>query len=115
MTAGFVSETSPGERRVAIAPNAISVFNKTGIELVMETGAGIAAGFPDKEYLEKGVRTATRAEVFASADALLQVRSPGANPETGAADLAMMRPGQVVIGFGEPLTSPEAARALAGA
>jgi NAD(P) transhydrogenase subunit alpha len=113
MTAGFVSETSPGERRVAMAPSAISVLNKTGIELVMETGAGVAAGFPDSEYTEKGVRLASRAEVFAAADVLLQVRAPGANPATGAADLAFMRSGQAVIGFGEPLTALDAARSLA--
>jgi H+-translocating NAD(P) transhydrogenase subunit alpha len=113
MTAGFVSETSPGERRVAMAPSALSVFHKTGIELVMETNAGAAAGFPDKEYVEKGVRAATRDEVFRTVEVLLQVRGPGANPETGAADLAMMRPGQTVIGFGEPLTAVDAARALA--
>ncbi len=49
-----------------MAPSAISVFKKTGIELSMETGAGVAAGFPDAEYAEKGVRVAVdRAEVFA--------------------------------------------------
>ncbi|MDE3164897.1 MAG: NAD(P) transhydrogenase subunit alpha, partial [Acidobacteriota bacterium] len=113
MTAGFVSEAAPGERRVAMAPGAIAVLNKTGIGLMMETGAGSAAGFPDHEYTEKGVRTASRAEVFAAADVLLQVRAPGANPATGADDLALMRSGQVVIGFGEPLTAAGAARALA--
>ncbi len=113
MTAGFVSEAAPGERRVAMAPGAIAVFNKTGIGLMMETGAGAAAGFPDHEYTEKGVRTAPRAEVFAAADVLLQVRAPGANPATGADDIELMRSGQVVIGFGEPLTAAGAARALA--
>ena len=113
MTAGFVSEISPGERRVAMAPSALSVLKKTGIELVMETGAGIAAGFADAEYTEKGVRAMSRAEVFAFAEVILQVRSPGANPETGAADLELMREGQTVIGFGEPLTALDAARALA--
>src|SRR5947209_1932693 len=108
MTAGFVSEISPGERRVAIAPSAITVLNKTGIELAMEAGAGAAAGFRDSDYIEKGVRIATREQVFASADAILQVRGPGANPETGDRDLAMMRTGQTVIGFGEPLTAFDA-------
>ncbi len=79
----------------------------------METGAGARAGFPDPEYAGKGVRIASRAEVFATAAVLLQVRSPGANPETGAGDLALMRRGQTVIGFGEPLTALEAARELA--
>jgi NAD(P) transhydrogenase subunit alpha len=59
------------------------------------------------------VRIVSRAEVFASAAVLLQVRSPGANPEAGSQDLASMRAGQVVIGFGEPLTAIEAARSLA--
>jgi NAD(P) transhydrogenase subunit alpha len=44
---------------------------------------------------------------------ILQVRSLGANPETGSSDLGLMRRGQVVIGFGEPLTAGEAAKALA--
>jgi NAD(P) transhydrogenase subunit alpha len=112
MTAGFVSEIAPGERRVAMTPSAISVFNKTAIELVMETGSGLSAGFPDHEYTEKGVRVATRDEVFAQAEVLLQVRAPGANPVTGHRDLALMRPGQTVIGFGEPLTAIEANQAL---
>ncbi|MCU1237365.1 MAG: alanine dehydrogenase/PNT domain protein [Candidatus Solibacter sp.] len=114
ITVGFVAEASPGERRVAMAPSAISVLNKTGIELLMESGAGVAAGFPDSEYIEKGVKVAgSRAEVFRTAEIVLQVRSPGANPETGAGDLDMMRAGQTVIGFGEPLTSPDTARQLA--
>jgi H+-translocating NAD(P) transhydrogenase subunit alpha len=112
---GIVAEGSPGERRVAIVPTALSVLNKTGAELTIETGAGDRAGFPDSEYTAKGVRLASREEVFGTADVILQVRSPGANPDTGGQDLALMRRGQTVIGFGEPLTALDAARALAGA
>jgi H+-translocating NAD(P) transhydrogenase subunit alpha len=114
MKVGFASEAAPGERRVAMAPNAISVLNKTGIELVMEAGSGLPAGFPDPEYSAKGVEITTRDEVFRTAEVILQVRTPGANPETGSADLELMRHGQTVIGFGEPLTSLDAVRALAG-
>jgi proton-translocating NAD(P)+ transhydrogenase subunit alpha len=110
---GVVSESAPGERRVAIIPGAISVLNKTGIELVMEAGAGVPAGFPDSEYTAKGVALMSRKEVFAAAEVLLQVRSLGANPETGEADLPLLRRGQTVIGFGEPLTATQAARQLA--
>jgi len=110
---GIVSESSPGERRVAMVPGAISVLNKSGVELLMEPGAGANAGFPDSEYVEKGVRLAPREEVFGSADVVLQVRSPGANPEGAAGDLALFRGGQVVIGFGEPLTALDTARDLA--
>lgn len=114
VTAGVVSESAPGERRVALVPTALSVLNKTGVQVLMEAGAGTASGFLDSEYADKGVRLVkSRAEVFAQADVILQVRSLGANPETGAGDLPLMRNGQVVIGLGEPLTSGDAARALA--
>jgi NAD(P) transhydrogenase subunit alpha len=114
MTVGIVSEAAPGERRVAMVPGAIAVFNKTGTEFLMEAGAGLRAGFPDSEYADKGVRIANnREEVFQSAEVVVQVRSPGANPETGAADVALLRPGQTLIGFGEPLTALDAARSLA--
>ncbi len=111
---GVVTEAAPGERRVAIVPAALSVLNKSGVEWVMEAGAGSAAGFPDAEYAGKGVRLASRAEVFAEAAVLLQVRGPGSNPETGSADIAAMRRGQIVIGFGEALTAMDANRDLAG-
>jgi len=104
MTAGFVSESSPGERRVAMAPNAISALNKTGIELVMEADAGRNAGFPDQDYIEKGVRVASRKEVLDSAEVLLQVR---------VSDSPELRAGQTVIGFGDPLTEVAAMQALA--
>jgi NAD(P) transhydrogenase subunit alpha len=110
---GIVAESAPGERRVAMVPSALSVLNKTGAELLVEAGAGDRAGFPDAEYAAKGVRIAGREEIFGAADVVLQVRSPGANPETGRQDLAQMRRGQTVIGFGEPLTAFDAARELA--
>lgn len=113
LTVGFVTEGADGEQRVAMVPGALAVLNKTGAEFVMQPGAGSAAGFPDSEYTEKKVRLAERNEVFSSADVLLQVRTPGANPENGSADLSRMRRGQTIIGFGEPLTAVEAARSLA--
>lgn len=116
VTVGVVTESFPGERRVALVPSAVSLLNKTGTELLMQAGAGIAAGFPDSEYTDKGVRIVRgRAEVFGAADVILQVRSLGANPDAGLSDLPMMRRNQVVIGFGEPLTSMEAATRLAAA
>src|ERR1051326_5870071 len=114
MTAGIITESAPHERRVALVPSALSVFGKTPIDFLMEPGAGARASFPDAEYVEKGVRIApSREAVFESADVILAVRTPGANPETGAADLALLRRDQMLIGFGEPLTAVDPARALA--
>jgi len=108
-----VRESAPGERRVALVPGATTVFQKTGAEIVIETGAGEAAGFPDSEYREKGVRVGSRTEVFQEAQVLLQVRTPGANAEAGAGDLGQLRHGQTAIGFAEPLTALDAAQSLA--
>src|SRR3954466_8149901 len=94
---GVVSESAPGERRVAMVPSALSVLNKTGVEFLLESQAGARAGFLDSEYAEKGCASSSRDEIFNTAEVLLQVRSPGANPETGAQDLERMRRGQIVI------------------
>lgn len=104
MIVGVPKETYPGERRVALIPGALGPLMKAGAEVVVESGAGQGAGFPDGEYASKGARiAATRQEVFEVAEVVLQVRCLGANPEAGRADLEWMRPGQAVIGFWEPL------------
>ncbi len=97
-----------------MVPGAIGVLSKSSVELLMEPGAGVPAGFPDPEYADKGVKLLPREDVSAQADVLLQVRGPGANPETGSRDTGLFRSGQTVIGFGEPLTAADANRALAG-
>lgn len=114
LTIGIPAETYPGERRVAMTPRALEVLARTGAHFVVEAGAGEAAGFRDSEFEQRGARVApAREEVFASAGAIVQVRALGANPEAGRADLRLMRAGQFIIGFGEPLTAGGEAGALA--
>jgi|HubBroStandDraft_3_1064219.scaffolds.fasta_scaffold42157_1 NAD(P) transhydrogenase subunit alpha len=114
MILGIPKETFPGERRVAMVPRAMAPLAKAGLDVMVEAGAGEAAGFSDSELAGKGARlAASRAELFAAADIVLQVRTFGANPEAGRADLALLRGGQVLVGFAEPLAAPEAARELA--
>ena len=112
MKLGVPKETFPGERRVAIVPAVLPALKKLGIDVVVERGAGEEAGFPDVGVRATRRRSRSRADVF-QADIVAQVRAPGANPAHGAADVALMRTGQVVIGFAEPLTAPDAARAVA--
>jgi len=114
MIVGIPTETLPGERRVATIPATVPALTKAGLDVLLETGAGTAAGFPDSAYVEKGARIATdRAQVFAEAQTILQVRALGANPVHGRPDLERLRTGQIVIGFSEPLGEPQAARDLA--
>jgi NAD(P) transhydrogenase subunit alpha len=106
-------ETFPGERRVALVPAVLSVLTKAGFEVCIEAGAGVSAGFPDEAYAAAGARiVASRDEVFA-ADAIVQVRSLGANLARGRDDLARLRKGQTIIGMCDPLGEPGAIRELA--
>jgi NAD(P) transhydrogenase subunit alpha len=115
MIVGIVRETFPGERRVAIAPNVLPALTKAGCEVLVETGAGDQAGFPDPSFSDRGAKIAgSRDEVFASAEVMLQVRAYGANLEQGRADLELLRRGQTLIGLFEPLTSLDAVREVAG-
>ena len=92
MKVGVVKESFPDERRVALVPAGLSALGKAEMGVVVESGAGQAAGFSDAAYEEKGARVvADRGEVFASADVILQVRCLGANPEAGRADLELLR------------------------
>lgn len=116
MIVGVVKESFPDEHRVALIPSSVPPLVKSGFEVIVESGAGAAAGYPDAQYQEKGVRVLpSREEVFAGLNILVQVRTLGANPEAGRPDVGLLRAGQVVIGLAEPLTSPEAVKALAEA
>jgi NAD(P) transhydrogenase subunit alpha len=104
MQIGVPAERFPGERRVALVPASIAALKKAGFEVVIESGAGAEAGFPDSAYQDKGARVAAdRADVFA-AEVVLQVR---------AGDFSSMRAGQVIVGMADPLGSPDTVRAIA--
>jgi len=107
MIVGVARETWPGERRVALIPQAAAALEKAGLEVVVEQDAGAEAGFTSSAYEAAGAAIAPRSNVFATADILLQVRSTP--PE------ASLRRGQTVIGFADPLGAPEAIRGLATA
>jgi H+-translocating NAD(P) transhydrogenase subunit alpha len=115
LTIGVPRESFPGERRVALTPRATEALGKLGAGVIIEQSAGADAGFPDQQFVAKAARVGTRREVFEQADIIVQVRSLGANPEEGRADLPWLRDEQIVIGFGEPLTAAEEAASLARA
>lgn len=114
MIVGVPRELFPGERRVALVPQVLPALEKIGATLLLEAGAGSAAGYPDSAYQEKGGRlAATRSEVFAEADILVQVLSCGADPVSGMKDLPLYRKEQVVIAFLRALGDPESLARLA--
>jgi NAD(P) transhydrogenase subunit alpha len=112
---GVPKETFPGERRVALVPSVIPNLAKAGLEVIIEKGAGVEAGYPDSAYVEKGGKVAAdRAAVFSTAGVVVQVLCYGSNDRTGKADVALMRRDQVVMGFLRPLGSREIVQEIAG-
>jgi NAD(P) transhydrogenase subunit alpha len=106
MTVGIPRETWPGETRVALIPSSVAALRKAGLGVIAEENAGTAAGFTDAAFREAGAQIGSRAHVFAAADIVLQVRA-------APAELSMLRAGQTVIGFADPLGAPEAVDAIA--
>jgi NAD(P) transhydrogenase subunit alpha len=103
---GVPKEIFPGERRVALVPLVIPNLKKIGIDVVVETGAGLDSGYNDSDYTDKGATIAPdRASVFQQADIIVQVLSYGSNDKNGQQDLQYFRRGQVLIGFLRPLGS----------
>jgi NAD(P) transhydrogenase subunit alpha len=114
MIVGLTTETFPGERRVALIPASVTALRKAGVDVLVQRGAGVEAGFPDAQYEAQGARLVDgRAAVVAEADVLLQVRTPGANPAFGRHEAEGLRPGQTIIGLADPLSTPEAAEFVA--
>jgi NAD(P) transhydrogenase subunit alpha len=113
---GVPRESYPGERRVAIVPAVVPILAKAGFEVVVEVGAGEQAGYPDAAYIDKGAKILPdRASVFTAADVIVQVLCYGSNDVTGKADLALLRRGQVLIGFLRPFGSAEVIQEIAAA
>jgi len=112
---GVVKESFPGERRVALIPAVVPNLAKAGLEVMVETGAGWQAGYPDEAFTEKGAKIAPdRASVFAAADIIVQVLCYGSNDKTGRADIPLLRRDQVLIGFLRPLGSKQTVEEIAG-
>jgi len=114
MKVAILKETAPGETRVAMVPGVLGDLKKAGFDVVVESGAGVLAGFSDTAFEEAGATVlATPSEVMAGADALLRVAPPRTGRD-GSPDTAIPA-GTVVIGFLAPLDDPESIRPLAAA
>ena len=114
MIIGVPKESYPGERRVALVPMVIPNLVKAGFEVLVESGAGAEAGYPDALYVEKGAKIlADRRAVFDRADIVVQVLCYGSNDVTGQADLPLLHSEQVLVGFMRPLGSVDVIQQIA--
>jgi H+-translocating NAD(P) transhydrogenase subunit alpha len=104
-TVGVVAESGTDERRVALVPKAVGPLVKSGIAVVVESGAGEGALLPDELYTEAG---ATIGDAWA-ADIVVKVAPPTAE------EVARLRSGQTLIGFLAPRDAQNSIGALAQA
>ena len=105
-----LNETHPGERRVALVPDAARILKKANLELAIEPGAGFRAGFDDASYEREAIAlVADLGALLAKADVVLRVQPPS------DAEIAALRPGCTLLSFLRPLDQPETAARLAQA
>jgi NAD(P) transhydrogenase subunit alpha len=110
MLIGVPAEIVPGERRVALVPDTVGRLAKAGNSVLLERGAGTAAAFVDAAYEAAGATlAASAADVYAKAEFIAKV----ARPTDG--ELALMRPGQTLLGFLAPLGDPQSVEKYAKA
>jgi NAD(P) transhydrogenase subunit alpha len=107
MKVGVAKETAPGERRVALVPEALGKLTAAGLEILVEAGAGAGAAIPDQAYADAGAKVVPTTELYGQSDVILRIQKPTPS-EIGA-----MRTGQAVLGLLQPLIDPQTAAALA--
>ncbi|MEO0930507.1 MAG: Re/Si-specific NAD(P)(+) transhydrogenase subunit alpha [Pseudomonadota bacterium] len=97
MKIGTPKEIFAGEDRVAMTPASAKDLQKLGYDCVIESGAGLAAGFSDQAYADAGVEVVkTAAALYKAADIVAKVRPP----ETS--EVKKLREGQTLISFFYP-------------
>jgi NAD(P) transhydrogenase subunit alpha len=96
-----------------LVPNNVATLTKAGLQVVVEAGAGEAAGYRDEAFAAKGAEIAGSRSDALSAEILLQIRAPGANPTHGTEDLETFRSGQIVVGMCDPLGASQAVQDVA--
>ncbi len=108
MKLAVVRESQPGEDRVAVVPEVAAKLARTGIEVVVEAGAGEAARFPDDAYREAGATVLdSAAATLAGASVVARVQPPTLG------EVAALPDGISLISFLQPVASAETVKALA--
>lgn len=102
---GAPKETTPGERRVALVPDVAQRLAKLGVEVLLETGAGSAAQYPDATYKDTRI-VSDAASLYAECDVILGVQPPD---DTA---IGQLRPGSSVIGFMQAHKYPDRVKRL---
>ncbi len=107
MTVGTVREITAHEYRVGLTPSGVRSFCSRGHTVLVESGAGRAAGFPDEEYAGAGARVVEgREAVFGEAEMIVKIMGPLED------ERRLLRRRQILFAYLHLAAAPEAARAL---
>jgi NAD(P) transhydrogenase subunit alpha len=109
MKIGIARETAPGERRVALVPEALAKLQAAGVEILVERGAGLGALIPDSAYEEAGARVVSTDDLYRDADLVTRVQKPSPG------EARRLHSGQAVVGLLQPLLDPQLMQTLATA
>ena len=104
ITIGAITESTPGEQRVALVPDVAKKYQALGATVAVESGFALGANLADGDFAD--VSAAGRDHVLSSSDILLHVQP------LDAADLAKLKPGCVLVGYQAPYASAERITAL---
>lgn len=99
------AEIQPGERRVAIVPDVVRRYRRAGLQVTVQSGAGVQALAPDDAFVAAGAEVVDGVEA-ASVDVLLHVRP------LNRAIVGKLKPGAITVGFCSPSTELKTVRAL---
>ena len=116
MKIGVPKERRSDELRVAASPDTVKRLAGRGIDVLVEAGAGASARFADQSFADAGAKLVDdAAALYRDADVLLKVRRPLAAGEAEFDEMALLRPGQVLIGMLNPYQNPDQVAAYAKA
>jgi NAD(P) transhydrogenase subunit alpha len=114
MQIAVLKERRPGEQRVAATPDTVKKLVGLGCQVVVESGAGLAASISDADFTAAGATIAPDpAAACAGADMVFKVQKPMIAAE-GADEVAALKPGAILIAHLAALTSKDTVQALAG-
>ena len=114
MKVAVPKEIAPAERRVAATPRTVTKIVKAGIDVSVESGAGLQSSISDDDYRQAGAQIESDAEsLLREADVVLKVQAPAANESTGKHEFDLIEQGTTLIGVFQPLTNHELVKQLA--
>jgi NAD(P) transhydrogenase subunit alpha len=107
-------EILPGERRVALTPEVARKLAAAGHVIVVESGAGVRAGYADDTYRAAGAEiAASAAACYSTAEVVLKIQRAMRNDSDGRHEAELIPSGAVLIGLLRPHASPETVRQYA--